>query len=69
MNRSMYKNCIKVSNSRAESNENCTWKSPRDEANEYSSVIVVNWMSEYSALRLLSIQHVLLAGKQTRTCT
>ena len=27
-----------------------TWKSPRDDAKEYSNVIVVNWMSEYSAL-------------------
>lgn len=27
-----------------------TWKSPSDDANEYNSVMVVNWMSEYSAL-------------------
>ena len=31
-----------------------TWKSPKEDANEYSSVIVVNWMSEYSALRHIS---------------
>jgi len=28
-----------------------TWKSPSDEAKEYNKVIVVNWISEYSALR------------------
>lgn len=27
-----------------------TWKSPKDDANEYSNVIEVNWISEYSAL-------------------
>ena len=39
-----------------------TWKSPKEDANEYSSVIVVNWMSEYSALRHIS--PLLLPGTQ-----
>lgn len=28
-----------------------TWKSPKDDANEYSKVMVVNCMSEYNALK------------------
>ena len=29
-----------------------TWKSPKDDAKEYSKVMVVNWMREYNALML-----------------
>ena len=30
-----------------------TWKSPKDDAKEYSRVMVVNWMREYNALILV----------------
>lgn len=42
------------------------WKSPSDEAKEYNRVIVVNWISEYSALRNRS---QIPPGVRTGKCT
>lgn len=44
MNRSMYKNCLRVSYDKIRSSRQRlpTSKSPKDEANEYNKVIVVN---------------------------
>ena len=51
MNRSMYKNCACVTIHSAAGNTTVlTWKSPNEDANEYSNVTVVNWIREYNAL-------------------
>ncbi len=55
MNRSMYKNLFMLINGQVLGMQDCatlTWKSPKDDAKEYSKVMVVNWMREYNALIL-----------------
>lgn len=42
INRSMYKNFRHAQYLLGDSHEMLTWKSPRDDANEYSMVMVVN---------------------------
>ena len=44
-----------------------TWKSPSDDANEYSNVMVVNWIREYNALYCDQIEP--RTFRVTLTCT
>jgi hypothetical protein len=50
MKRSIYRNYEKAFSGSKLGCRKSTWKSPRDDAKEYSRVTVVNWIMEYSAL-------------------
>jgi hypothetical protein len=50
INRSMYRNCDQCQKEVDKKRPAPTSKSPNDDAKEYSKVIVVNCMREYSAL-------------------